>query len=140
MTHCVEIFSRENGYTPIWSMPLPHEEIRTIFINWSVSEGKRFRDVPSSSSAAAPFTDLIDPVASQMTLSIKQLVTFNQFTVRDFGLQQQDRDAHTPSLYLLRKSAEATHADRHRRSAAGQQRDAERRTLKKRQAKRRRRY
>ena len=74
-----------------------------------------------------------------MTLSIKQLVTFNQFTVRDFGLQQQDRDAHTPSLYLLRKSAETTHADRHQRSAAGQKRDTERRTLKKRQARKRRR-
>ena len=105
-------------------MPLPNEEIRTIFINWSVSEGKRFHDVPSSSSAAAPFTDLIDPITPQMTLSIKQLITVDKFTIMDFGLQAKDAGAHTPSLYLLRKSAESTHADRHRRSAEGQKRDA----------------
>ena len=63
-------------------------------------------------------------------LSIKPVDRWSDFTAADFGLKDRDQDSHTPYLYLLRKAEGARRADRHVRSEAGKQKDAEKRKQK----------
>ncbi len=96
-----------------------HEEIRTMVINWPV------------------FTDVsLSGLKEHRQMMVKQMTKFDDFDAQDFGLQAHDKDAHSPSFYIIRKSRDLTHSDLHQRSAAGKERDAERRRIKKRGHKR----
>ena len=97
----------------------PRMEIRTNVINWPVC-------------AHASFTG----PKENLSMMVKPNTTFERFTAEDFGLRIGDADAHCPSLYIIRKSRNLSHADIHQRSEAGKKRDAERRREKKRDKKR----
>ena len=69
-------------------------------------------------------------------MMVKPLTTFEKYNVEDFGLRSSDKDSHTPSFYIIRKSRIVPHADLHQRSEAGKKRDTERQKAKKRENKR----
>ena len=58
---------------------------------------------------------------------IKYIPKSERFKVEDFGLKSSDKDAHVPSFYIIRKSRESSHKDRHQRSAESRQRGDQRR-------------
>ncbi len=69
-------------------------------------------------------------------MMVKRITKFDDLVAKDFGLRPNDKDTHAPSLYIIRKSRDLTHSDLHQRSAAGKEREAERRRVKKRGQKR----
>ena len=66
---------------------------------------------------------------------VKYIPKFERFTVEDFGLKSSDKDVQVPSFFIIRKSRDSSHKDRHQRSAEGQQRDKQRRKDKRREKK-----
>ena len=123
----------------MWTIPLPHTEIRSIFINWPVKYGKRL-SAPTSSSSSNPYVEQ-NPFHEYHEyqcgrMQIKHCPRFDDFNVEDFGVRAGDADMHVLALYIVKKSPNMTHKDLHMRSDAGKKRDAERRKMK-RQAKRR---
>ena len=114
MTQVVAFYQAEHNTTVNWSMPKPYEEIRTIIINWPAF---------SDASLSGPRENL--------SILVKPLTTFEDYNVEDFGLCGSDKDAHTPSFYIIRKSRIISHADLHQRSEAGKKCDADHRKEKK---------
>ena len=119
MTHVVAFTEAEGRVDIEWFMPEPHEEIRTIFINWP----------------AYTDTQLSGP-KENLKMMVKPMRTFEHCTVEDVGMHVVDHDSHTPSFYVIRKSHNLDHDDLHQRSEAGKKRDTERRKEKKREKKR----
>ena len=117
MSEVVSFYFRDMNEVLEWHMPPPHEEIRTIIINWPT--------FPNSTLTGRPV---------MLKLSIKQQSHFESHNVEDYGLKVSDTDSHTPSFYMIRKGS-LTHADLHQRSAEGKRKDDERRKRKKRKKK-----
>ena len=117
MSEVVSFYYRNNGKVIEWYMPPPHEEIRTIIINWPT------------------FTNpTLQGRQVKLRIFIKAESHFESHEVEAYGLKTSDTDAHTPSFYLIRKGT-LTHADLHQRSAEGKRKDDERRKRKKRKKK-----
>ena len=116
MTNVVDFYEEQTNTRPHWLMPLPHEEIRTIFINWPMSTRKLFT-LPYVSPVPQTITEL------RYTLCVKQQVNFQGLTAEDFGISPEEVNLHLPSFYMARKSPTADHNDLHQRSVEGQRRD-----------------
>ena len=109
----LENLARLHPFPISWALPGPTEEIRTIMFNWPVIEDNSLET---------------EPVQKEMW--VREVTTFDRFDVEDVGLRATDTDSHCPSLFIIRKSSYASHADRHSRSAAGKEKDRERRKRK----------
>ena len=116
-THAVKLYELRTGESLQWVLTPSTGEIRSIIVSWPVH---------TMSSFKGPMEHL--------ELSIKPIDRWSQLSAADFGMKERDSDSHTPYLYLLRKAAAAgRRADRHFRSEAGKQKDAEKRKQKQRE-------
>ena len=117
LTHAVKLHERQTGESLQWILTPSTGEIRSIIVNWPTH---------TMSSFKGPMEHL--------EMTIKPIDRWSQYSASDFGLRERDSDSHTPYLYLLRKAAAVgRRADRHVRSEAGKQKDAEKRKQRKRE-------